>query len=191
MPSFALKFMIGAQLSGAPPNFKSAEPRWRDFASLRYTLQVSPEDCTGCRLCVEICPAKEQKRSEAQGHQHGRSGATSPNGKQELGFLPVDPRFRSRPPLAYAGQGRSVARAAIRIFRRVRGLRRNSLHQAPHAIIWRPRHDRQRHRLLFDLRRKLADHALHFQFGRARPLLVQFLVRRQRRIRPGHAPGRR
>jgi pyruvate-ferredoxin/flavodoxin oxidoreductase len=49
-----------ALLSGAPPEFKSAEPRWRDFASLRYTLQVSPEDCTGCRLCVEICPAKSK-----------------------------------------------------------------------------------------------------------------------------------
>src|SRR5205807_3977118 len=35
-------------------------PCWREFASLRYTLQVAPEDCTGCRLCVEICPAKSK-----------------------------------------------------------------------------------------------------------------------------------
>ena len=27
---------------------------------MRYTLQVAPEDCTGCRLCVEICPAKSK-----------------------------------------------------------------------------------------------------------------------------------
>jgi pyruvate-ferredoxin/flavodoxin oxidoreductase len=47
-------------LSGAPAGFKSATPRWREFASLRYTLQVSPEDCTGCRLCVEVCPAKSK-----------------------------------------------------------------------------------------------------------------------------------
>ena len=51
-------------LSGAPAGFKSAPPRWREFASLRYTLQVSPEDCTGCRLCVEVCPAKS--KSEAK-----------------------------------------------------------------------------------------------------------------------------
>ena len=51
-------------LSGAPADFKSAPPRWREFASLRYTLQVSPEDCTGCRLCVEVCPAKS--KSEAK-----------------------------------------------------------------------------------------------------------------------------
>jgi pyruvate-ferredoxin/flavodoxin oxidoreductase len=49
-----------ARLSSAPPAFKSAEPRWRDFSSLRYTLQVAPEDCTGCRMCVEVCPAKSK-----------------------------------------------------------------------------------------------------------------------------------
>ncbi len=47
-------------LIGAPESFKSAKPRWRAFETLRYTLQVSPEDCTGCNLCVEICPAKSK-----------------------------------------------------------------------------------------------------------------------------------
>jgi pyruvate-ferredoxin/flavodoxin oxidoreductase len=47
-------------LDGAPPAFKSSKPRWREFESLRYTLQVAPEDCTGCRMCVEICPAKSK-----------------------------------------------------------------------------------------------------------------------------------
>jgi pyruvate-ferredoxin/flavodoxin oxidoreductase len=44
--------------------FKSAKPRWRELENLRYTLQVSPDDCTGCRLCVEVCPAKS--KSEAK-----------------------------------------------------------------------------------------------------------------------------
>ena len=47
-------------LSDAPKTFKSAKPRWREFETLRYTLQVAPEDCTGCTLCVEICPAKSK-----------------------------------------------------------------------------------------------------------------------------------
>jgi pyruvate-ferredoxin/flavodoxin oxidoreductase len=51
-------------LAGAPPSFKSAKPRWREFEALQYTLQVAPEDCTGCRLCVEVCPAKS--KSEAK-----------------------------------------------------------------------------------------------------------------------------
>ncbi len=51
-------------LGNAPSGFKAEKPRWREFESLRYTLQVSPEDCTGCELCVEVCPAKS--KSEAK-----------------------------------------------------------------------------------------------------------------------------
>jgi pyruvate-ferredoxin/flavodoxin oxidoreductase len=47
-------------LAIAPPEFKSARPWWKEYEHLRYTLQVSPEDCTGCGLCVEICPAKSK-----------------------------------------------------------------------------------------------------------------------------------
>ena len=57
------KVYDSSQLSSAPAAFKSAKPRWRDFETLRYTLQVSPEDCTGCRLCVEACPAKSKTES--------------------------------------------------------------------------------------------------------------------------------
>jgi len=47
-------------LAGAPPTFKSTAARWKDFKEMRYTLQVAPEDCTGCSLCVEVCPAKSK-----------------------------------------------------------------------------------------------------------------------------------
>jgi len=53
-----------SELAGAPQTFKSTKPRWRGMETLRYTLQVAPEDCTGCSLCVEICPAKS--KSEAK-----------------------------------------------------------------------------------------------------------------------------
>ncbi|HSL48055.1 MAG TPA: pyruvate:ferredoxin (flavodoxin) oxidoreductase [Candidatus Deferrimicrobiaceae bacterium] len=58
------KVYAPARLEGAPPAFKSAPARWREFGDARYTLQVSPEDCTGCGLCVEVCPAKS--KSEAR-----------------------------------------------------------------------------------------------------------------------------
>jgi pyruvate-ferredoxin/flavodoxin oxidoreductase len=51
-------------LSNAPLSFKNAKPRWRGLEHLSYTLQVAPEDCTGCSLCVEVCPAKS--KSEAK-----------------------------------------------------------------------------------------------------------------------------
>jgi len=48
-------------LKNAPPTFKSAPARWREFKDMMYTLQVAPEDCTGCELCVEVCPVKNKQ----------------------------------------------------------------------------------------------------------------------------------
>ncbi len=47
-------------LEKAPGTFKSAEARGREFEGLRMTVQVAPEDCTGCGICVEACPAKNK-----------------------------------------------------------------------------------------------------------------------------------
>ncbi|HZT28287.1 MAG TPA: pyruvate:ferredoxin (flavodoxin) oxidoreductase [Bryobacteraceae bacterium] len=47
-------------LEGAPAAFKSTAARWKDFKTMKYTLQVAPEDCTGCTLCVQVCPAKSK-----------------------------------------------------------------------------------------------------------------------------------
>ncbi|NPV08171.1 MAG: pyruvate:ferredoxin (flavodoxin) oxidoreductase [Anaerolineae bacterium] len=51
-----------ALLEGAPPAFKSVEARWREPAlkGMRYTVQVAVEDCTGCAVCVEVCPARDK-----------------------------------------------------------------------------------------------------------------------------------
>jgi pyruvate-ferredoxin/flavodoxin oxidoreductase len=51
-------------LTGAPAGFKSVPARWQSMKEMRYTLQVAPEDCTGCALCVEVCPVKS--KSEAR-----------------------------------------------------------------------------------------------------------------------------
>jgi pyruvate-ferredoxin/flavodoxin oxidoreductase len=52
-------------LGNAPESFKSAEPKWKSYAGThKYTLQIAPEDCTGCALCIEACPAKS--KSEAK-----------------------------------------------------------------------------------------------------------------------------
>jgi pyruvate-ferredoxin/flavodoxin oxidoreductase len=49
--------------AGAPATFKSAPARWPDRQDQLYTLQVAPEDCTGCRLCVEVCPVKNKSET--------------------------------------------------------------------------------------------------------------------------------
>ena len=53
-----------AAINHAPDGFQVAIPKWREFSNLKYTLQVAPEDCTGCALCVAVCPAKS--KSEAK-----------------------------------------------------------------------------------------------------------------------------
>jgi pyruvate-ferredoxin/flavodoxin oxidoreductase len=45
-------------LENAPAEFKSTDAKGKDLAGLKYTLQIAPEDCTGCGACVETCPAK-------------------------------------------------------------------------------------------------------------------------------------
>jgi len=48
----------------APATFQWAKPKWKGMEQDRYSLQVAPEDCTGCALCVEICPAKSKSDPE-------------------------------------------------------------------------------------------------------------------------------
>ncbi len=51
-------------LAGAPATFKSAPARWKEFKDKKYTLQAAPEDCTGCALCVEVCPVKSKTEAK-------------------------------------------------------------------------------------------------------------------------------
>ncbi len=56
------KVFDGKLLENAPATFKSVDARGKGFAEgSQYSLQVSVEDCTGCELCVEVCPAKNKK----------------------------------------------------------------------------------------------------------------------------------
>jgi pyruvate-ferredoxin/flavodoxin oxidoreductase len=51
-------------VANAPATFKSQEARLPEWHGLKYTLQVAPEDCTGCGICVDVCPARN--KSEAR-----------------------------------------------------------------------------------------------------------------------------
>ncbi len=49
-----------AALAGAPATFKSVPYKGLEFKAHHYTIQVAPEDCTGCDLCVNVCPARDR-----------------------------------------------------------------------------------------------------------------------------------
>ncbi|MDH4065967.1 MAG: pyruvate:ferredoxin (flavodoxin) oxidoreductase, partial [Acidobacteriota bacterium] len=47
-------------LAGRPQTFKSVPYKGAEYAGMDYIIQVAPEDCTGCSLCVAVCPAKDK-----------------------------------------------------------------------------------------------------------------------------------
>jgi pyruvate-ferredoxin/flavodoxin oxidoreductase len=49
-----------SQLANAPATFKFTDTKDKDFAGTKFTIQVAPEDCTGCGICVDVCPAKNK-----------------------------------------------------------------------------------------------------------------------------------
>jgi pyruvate-ferredoxin/flavodoxin oxidoreductase len=59
-----IKLYDSKQLEGAPATFKSCDARDKEFHGMKYTIQVAPEDCTGCGICVDVCPVKN--KSEAR-----------------------------------------------------------------------------------------------------------------------------
>ena len=71
-----VKAFDGELLEAAPDTFKYMDARGREWPdNTKISIQVSPEDCTGCVLCVEVCPAKDRKQV----------------GRKALNMEPIDP----------------------------------------------------------------------------------------------------
>jgi pyruvate-ferredoxin/flavodoxin oxidoreductase len=55
-----IKVYDSKELERAPKTFKACDARDKEWAGLKYTIQVAPEDCTGCGVCVDVCPVKNK-----------------------------------------------------------------------------------------------------------------------------------
>ncbi|WP_171964558.1 pyruvate:ferredoxin (flavodoxin) oxidoreductase [Cronobacter sakazakii] len=58
------KVVAPEALADAPASLAALDVKSRDMRGQKYVLQVAPEDCTGCNLCVEVCPAKDRQNPE-------------------------------------------------------------------------------------------------------------------------------
>lgn len=58
--SIRAKVFQPSEMSGAPATFKAVDFKSPEHKGMKYSLQVAPEDCTGCGLCVEYCPVKSK-----------------------------------------------------------------------------------------------------------------------------------
>ncbi|TVR83496.1 MAG: pyruvate:ferredoxin (flavodoxin) oxidoreductase [Rhodospirillales bacterium] len=84
-------------LEEAPESFKSAPIDIRGFPETRYTLQIYMEDCTGCTLCVEVCPAKSKEETGKKAINMGWKEPVLDAEKENIRFfetLPVNDRSR-------------------------------------------------------------------------------------------------
>jgi pyruvate-ferredoxin/flavodoxin oxidoreductase len=52
------------RLEHAPDSFQALDYKAAEFKGWKYTIQVAPQDCTGCNLCVMVCPAKDKSNPQ-------------------------------------------------------------------------------------------------------------------------------
>ena len=99
-----MKVYDPAKLAGAPPTFKSTDAKGAEFKGQKFTIQVSPLDCTGCGVCVSVCPANQKN---AAGEKTDRKAinmspqiplreSESANWEFFLGLPEVDPKLVKR-----------------------------------------------------------------------------------------------
>ncbi len=55
-----MKLVDEAAVANAPEGFLTAPARYKEYPDKLFSLQVAPEDCTGCTLCVDVCPVKNK-----------------------------------------------------------------------------------------------------------------------------------
>ena len=178
------------EMKRAPAGFKAVPWARKDggpLDGLMYSLQVAPDDCTGCGICVDVCPTRSKTMVK---HKAINMAPKLEHLEVERANYDVLPQPARGAP--GAGQHRRPARlaaaqAAVRVLGRVLGLRRDAVPEAAVATLRRPPGGGQCHRLLVDLRRQPAVHAVVAERRRPGSGLGEQPVRGQCRVRPGHA----
>ena len=189
--SIRMKVYPETNIAGPRRASSSKEFKSRDLPGHRLTIQVAPDDCTGCGVCVDVCPAKSKtdvghKSINMEPYLEHRDVE-----RERWDAFLCHPAARPVRDPARHRQGRGPARAAVRVQRGLRRLRRDAVPAPGHPAVRRPDDRGQRHRLLQHLRRQPADHPVHRAGRRPRSGMGQQPVRGQRGVRPGHAPGPR
>ncbi len=91
-------------LDGAPPSYRSVPYRGAEFAGKQYTIQVAPEDCTGCQLCAAVCPAKDKSNPRHKALDMATSQPlVEPERENYAFFLDLPPAERAKVKLDIKG----------------------------------------------------------------------------------------
>ncbi len=101
------KYYPESALAGAPEDFLSVPFRSPELKDQRYTIQVAPEDCTGCRLCINVCPAKDKTNARHKALDPAPQAPLRERERKNFDFfqsLPVPDRARLKPDLVKDSQ---------------------------------------------------------------------------------------
>ena len=90
------KVYVPSVLEGAPTTFKSRDARLPDWKGLKYTLQVAVEDCTGCGICVDVCPARNKSEARLKAINMRRSRRCADRAENWSFFLSIPELDRRR-----------------------------------------------------------------------------------------------
>ena len=135
-------------------------------------------------LCVDVCPAKDKHQPEAQGDQHGAAGAAARRrSATTTTSSSICPRSIARTIVQLDLKGSQFLEPLFEYSGACAGCGETPYLKLLTQLFGDRAADRQRHRLLVDLRRQPADDAVHDEPRRARPGLVELALRGQRRVR--------
>ena len=97
----------------APATFQWAKPKWKGMEQDRYTLQVAPEDCTGCAVCVEVCPVKSKSDASHKAINMAPQAPLREAERDNWEFFLELAGSGPREAFAHAGEGHATAAAAV------------------------------------------------------------------------------
>ena len=107
-------------------SFQAMDYKGKEFGEAKYTVQVSHEDCTGCNLCVSVCPGVDKQNPERRSlYMEPHDYFTPEADKAELGILSRPSRGRSRQ-TPRQRQNVAIRPAPLRVFGGLFGLRRDT-----------------------------------------------------------------
>ena len=182
-------------LAGAPGDVQVALPYQGQRTSTDATtrIQVAPEDCTGCSLCVRGLPGEGQGATRATRRSTWRRRPPLRDARaRQLRVLPRAARSRSHDASRHDVKGTQFLAAAVRVLRRLRRLRRDAVPQAADAAVRRSRCCIANATGCSSIYGgNLPTTPYTHEPRRPRSGLGQLAVRGQRRVRPRHAAGGR
>ena len=141
---------------------------------MNYTIQIAPEDCTGCALCVDVCPARNKKEPRRKAINMVPQPPIRMQERENWKFFLDLPEYDRRLVRLSSVKTNQLLQPLFEFSGACSGCGETPYIKLLTQLFGDRSSDRQCHRMLLDLRRQPADDSLYLQQRRPRPGLEQF-----------------